>query len=250
MRAVHRAARGCFDRYAGIGHDDRVNAPSPTPHRVKTPSWLDLRLVLGVVLVLASVLIGATIVSGANHTYRMLAVTRDLAAGTLLSRDDVDTVRVQLPHHGDGTYLSADADVTGKQLNQPLTRGELVPAAALGRPAALTTLTVPFGPDSAPRLAPGQRIEIWLASKACPAVVLLADVTVQSVHASAGTSFSSSGGQNVVVSVSPSLAERVVAALALDGATIRAGVLTGLQRPGANEALPALDPCTSSPGSS
>jgi Flp pilus assembly protein CpaB len=227
-----------------------VSAPSPTPRRVKTPSWLDLRLVLGVVLVLASVLIGAKIVSGANHTYRMLAVSRDLAAGTLLSRDDVDTVRVQLPHRGDGTYLSADADVTGKQLNRPLTRGELVPAAALGRPAALTTLTVPFGPDSAPRLSPGQRIEIWLASKACPAIVLLADVTVQAVHASAGTSFSSSGGQNVVVSVSPSLAERVVAALALDGATIRAGILTGPQRQGANDELPTLDTCSAGPGSS
>jgi hypothetical protein len=225
-----------------------VSAPSPTPRRIAAPSWLDLRLVLGVVLVLASVLIGAKIVSGANHTYRVLAVTRSLAAGTMLNRDDVTTVRVQVPRHGEGIYLSDDADVTGKQLNRPLGRGELLPAAALGKPPALTTLTVPFPADAAPALSPGQRVEIWLATKACASVVLLADVTVQDVHASAGSSFSSGGGQNVVVSLPPELAGRVVSALAIDGATIRAGVLTGPASPTANETLPTLNACTATSG--
>ncbi len=228
----------------GIGHDDRVSAPSPTPRRVTAPSWLDLRLVLGVVLVLASVLVGAKIVSGANHTYRLLAVTRNLAAGTLLNRTDVTTVRVQVPDHGRGIYLSGADGVAGKQLNRPLARGELLPSAALGRPPALTTLTVPLTDDAAPALARGQRVEIWLATKDCSAsVVLLGDVTVQGVRASTGSSFSSSGGQNVVVSVPPALAGRVVAALALDGAIIRAGVLTGPAQPAANDQLPALNAC-------
>lgn len=217
---------------------------------MKAPSWLDLRLVLGVVLVLAAVLLGANIVSGANHTYRMLAVTRDLAAGTLLSRDDVKPVRVSVPGRGNGVYLSGDADVAGKQLNRPLARGELLPAAALGVAAALTTVTVPFAADAAPALAHGQRLEIWLATKACAAVVLLADVTVQDVHPSTGGSFSSSGGQNVVVSVPPALAGRVVAALARDGATIRAGILTGPAQTSANDTLPDLDACPARPGPS
>jgi SAF domain-containing protein len=210
-----------------------------------------VRLVLGVVLVLGSVLIGAKIVSSANHTYRMLAATRDLAAGTLLSTDDVTAIRVQVPDHGDGIYLPSDADVTGKQLNRPLADGELLPAAALSRPAALTTLTVPFTADAAPTLSPGQRVEIWLATKACASsVVLLADVAVQDVHASAGTSFSSAGGQNVVISVPPELAGRVVGALALDGATIRAGILTGPAQPGANDRLPPLNACPAGSGTS
>jgi hypothetical protein len=233
----------------GIRHDDRVSAPSPTPRRVTAPSWLDLRLVLGVVLVLTSVLIGAKVVSGANHTYRLLAVTRNLAAGTLLSRDDVTMVRVQVPDHGRGIYLADSGDVAGKQLNRPLARGELLPAAALGRPPSLTTLTVPLNGDAAPALGRGQRVEIWLATKACAAsVVLLGDVTVQGVRASTGSSFSSSGGQNVVVSVPPALAGRVVAALALDGAIIRAGILTGPAQPAANDELPALDACPAAAG--
>lgn len=224
-----------------------MSLPSPTPRRVKAPSWLDLRLVIGVVLVLASVLLGAKIVSSANHSYRMLAVTRDLAAGTLLRRDDVKAVRVQLPDRGHGVYLSGDADVVGKQLNRSLTSGELLPAAALDTAAALTTLTVPFPADAAPALSPGQRVEIWLSTKSCASVVLLADVTVQDVHDSAGGSFSSSGGQNVVVSVPPDLAGRVVAALALDGATIRAGILTGPARAAANDGLPDLEACPARP---
>ena len=220
-----------------------MTVPSPVPRRLKAPSWLDLRLVIGVVLVLGSVVLGAKIVSGANHTYRMLAVTRDLAAGTLLSHDDVRSVRVQLPDRGHGIYVTGDADVLGKQLNRPLASGELLPAAALGTAAALTTVTVPFTADNAPTLAPGQRVEIWLSTKTCASIVLLADVTVQDVHAATGSSFSSSGGQNVVVSVSPDLAGRVVGALARDGATIRAGILSGPAQVAANNALPDLDTC-------
>jgi len=211
---------------------------------------LDLRLVLGVALVLTSVLLGAVVVSGANHTYRRLAVTRDLAAGTLLRRDDVKTVSVRLPDRGDGIYLPGDADIVGKQLNRPLASGELLPAAALGIAAALTTVAVPFAADAAPALSPGQRIEIWLSSKACASVVLLADVTVQDVTNSAGGSFSSSGGQNVVISVPPPLAARAVAALDREGATIRAGILSGPAQAGANDALPDLGACAARPGHS
>jgi hypothetical protein len=227
-----------------------MSVPSPVPRRIKTPSWFDLRLVIGVVLVLGSVVVGAKIVSSANHTYRMLSATRDLSAGTLLSRDDVKAVRVQLPDRGHGIYLPADADVMGKQLNRALSSGELLPLAALGTAAALTTVTVPFTADNAPTLSPGQRVEIWLSTKTCASVVLLADVTVQDVHAATGGSFSSSGGQNVVVSVSPDLAGRVVGALARDGATIRAGILSGPAHAAANDALPDLDACPARSGPS
>ena len=227
-----------------------MSVPSPTPRRIKAPSWLDLRLVLGVVLVLGSVLLGATVVSGARHSYRMLAVARDLAAGTVLSSQDLKAVRVQLPGRGEGVYLPADADVLGKQLNRSLASGELLPAAALGTAAALTTVTVPFAADAAPALSTGQRVVIWLSTKTCESVVLLADVTVQEVHASGGGSFSSSGGQNVVLSLAPALAGRVVAALAREGATIRAGILTGPAQAAANGALPDLAACPARAGHS
>lgn len=219
-----------------------VSLTSPTPKRVKTPRWLDLRLVTGVVLVLASVLIGAKVVSGGHHTYRMVAVTRDLAAGSTLRSSDLALVDVQLPGRGNGVYVSNSARAVGELLNRPLSKGELVPVAALGDRPVSTTLSVPFEAGDAPTLRAGQRIEVWVSTKTCPSVVLLADVTVQDVRAS-DQQIGSSGGQNVVLGVSAALADRVITALAADGAVIRAGVLVGAQQPGANHSLPALANC-------
>jgi hypothetical protein len=66
------------------------------------------------------------------------------------------------------------------------------------------------------------------------------------VHADDRGSFADgTGGQDVVVSVAPELAERVVAALAVDEVKIRAGVLAG-PRDEPLGALPDLTPCAGS----
>src|SRR6476661_3798365 len=115
-----------------------VAPPSPRPRRIATPTWLDLRLVLGVVLVLASVLIGAKIVAGARHTYPVVAVTRDLSAGTIVTTGDVRLAQVQLPDHGRGVYVTATHDAIGKKLARPVTRGELLASGAVTRVGAQT----------------------------------------------------------------------------------------------------------------
>jgi flagella basal body P-ring formation protein FlgA len=217
-----------------------VSAPLPTPpaspqpRRIATPGWLDLRLVLGVVLVLASVLIGAKIVSSASRTYASVAATRDLAAGTVLTRDDVRLAQVQLPGHGRGVYLRTMADAVGKRLERAVSRGELLAAAAVAHVREQTTLTVPLAAGAAPKLRSGQRIEVWVSSASCSSVVLLPDVTVQSVHADSGGSFANgSGGQDVVISVDPADAGRVIQALAIDEVKVRAGILVGHASPSA-----------------
>jgi hypothetical protein len=215
--------------------------PSPAPKRLRAPRWLDLRLVAGVVLVLAAVLLGARVVSGARQTQRMLALTRDLAAGSTVQADDLTTVEVRLP--ADGVYLADEDQVVGRQLNRPLGKGELVPAAALETATGTTTISVPLQARDAPQLRRGQRIEVWLSTPTCRSAVLLADVTVQAVHA--GSDAIGAGvGQDVVLSVSPALAGRVVAALADKDAVVRAGVLTGTRtESGTAAALPSLDEC-------
>jgi hypothetical protein len=218
--------------------------PSPAPRRVATPRWLDLRLILGVALVLVAVVLGAVVVSRARHTDREVAVTRDLAAGTTLRADDLRLVDAQLPDRA--AYLESAEDAVGKVLTRPLSAGELLPAAALGAQPAATTVTVPFAADAAPQLHRGQRIVVWLSTPSCPDVVLLADVVVQDVHsADAGTFGSTGTGQDAVLTVSPTLAQRVVSALAIEKAAIRAGVLTGAPSDPA-PVLPDLSGCAGS----
>lgn len=69
-------------------HHKRVTTTSPVPRRLRTPSWFDLRLVVGVVLVLGSVAAGAVVVSRADATRPMLVAVHDLAAGTVLRETD------------------------------------------------------------------------------------------------------------------------------------------------------------------
>jgi len=215
--------------------------PSPTPRRVARPSWLDLRLVLGVALVVIAVLLGAVVVARARHTDRELAVTHDLAAGTTIRSGDVHLVDVKVPDKS--IYLADLGDVIGKTLNRPLAKGELVPAVAVGAPSARTTVSIPFAAGNAPSLARGQRIVVWLSSDTCAATVLAPDVAVQDVTTDESTFGTAGSGQDVVVSVAPDLAQRIVSALALDGATIRAGVVTGPAS--ADPTLPPIAPCAS-----
>src|SRR3954463_12970508 len=80
--------------------------PGPTPRRVRPPQWLDLRLVLGLLLVLGSVLLGARVVSAADATVPVWAAVGELAPGTLLTAEDLVAVDVRLDDAGEW-YLSS-----------------------------------------------------------------------------------------------------------------------------------------------
>lgn len=233
-------------RGAGFGHYVPMAVPSPTPRRISPPSWLDLRLILGVALVIGSVAAGAYLISAAGHTDRMLAVTRDLSAGTILHAEDVTTVSVRLGHDSTGHYLTAGTAIDGKRLTRAIARGELLPAAALQVTPALTTVTVPLATGQAPRLSTGQRIELWISTKRCPTAVLLYDATVQAVQGIDPNALAGDADQSVTLSLVPDQASRVVTALAIEDVTVRAGVLSG---PDVTGSLPDLATCATAPTS-
>ncbi|TAM89272.1 MAG: hypothetical protein EPN43_07270 [Jatrophihabitans sp.] len=207
---------------------------SPVPRRTRAPRWLDLRLAGGIALVLLAVVVGARLFSTAQRTEPVLAVTRDLAAGTVLRAGDLTVVQVRVPG---STYLDDRGAAVGKALTRPVSAGELLPAGAVAQAPATTTLSVPLAAGSAPSLRAGQRIGLWLSTPACASVVLLAEVPVQQVAPAAGLG----GGQDVVIGVRPDQVERVIGALAIDKAVVRAGVLTGSAANAA--ALPPLTDC-------
>jgi hypothetical protein len=189
-----------------LRHYVRVVSTSPRPRRVTPPSWLDVRLVLGVALVIVAVVVGALVVARSHHTDPVVTVTLGDDAKALYASD-------------------ADA-VTGRRLRRDLAAGELVPIGVTVPARSLTTLSVPLGSGAAPALRAGQRIELWLSGPGCSSIILLPDVTVQAVHTD-DSNFSGNGGQDVVISVAGDAADRVVVALALEDAHLRAGVLSG-----------------------
>ena len=110
-----------------------TDAPgSPSATRLATPSWLDGRLVLGVLLVLVSVLVGAKVLAGADSSQQVWSATHDLAPGTLLTTGDVELTKVRL-FGTSGRYLAGPAPVGYVVLRQ-VGSHELLPHDALSAP--------------------------------------------------------------------------------------------------------------------
>ena len=225
-----------------IGHHWGVNPASPVARRLRVPTWFHPRLIIGVVFVLGSVVLGAGLISRADSSRPVLTLNRDLAAGTVVAAGDFHATRVRLSSAGGG-YVPAADDVAGQMLSRPVHAGELLPRSALGvAPADETTLTIPVRPENSPDVSRGQRIAVWVSTRYCQAVVVVGDLTVQSVR-DAGSGALSASPQSLVVRVPRPLALRVITALGLDDPTIRVGVLSGTADPQANVALPALTGC-------
>lgn len=198
------------------------SATSPQARRLRQPSWLDLRLVLGVLLVLLSVVFGARVLAAADTSTRVWAVTGDLADGTTLSADDVRPVRVRLFTDAN-RYLGTAASPAGRTLTRRLGAGELLPRAALTdvAPGRLVSLPVPsmHAPDSLRR---GQRIDVFASTKAGGAggaggaartQRILAGVPVQAVRSPRGGLSSGGSDYAVLIRVAPEEAAAVIAAV-------------------------------------
>jgi hypothetical protein len=176
---------------------------SPPAARHKLPSWLDLRLVLGVILVLVSVLAGAKLVSSADKTVRVWAARADLAAGTVLTDGDVRAVRVRLVDNAE-QYLAVTRSPAGQTLRRDMGRDELIPAAALGAKPCGMLVSIPVGAQHVPStVAKGYRVDVYATAKSGSkeTVQVLRAVTVQAVQRPRGGLVGSGGEWSVVVRV-------------------------------------------------
>jgi hypothetical protein len=141
----------------------RAEAPpgGPAPRRVRPPRWLDLRLVLGVLLVLGSVLLGARVVTAADATVPVWSAGGDLAAGTVLSADDLVPVSVRLDGLA-GSYLATSTGPEGRVLSRAVRAGELLPRSALAEATGLVQLALPVQAGYVPPgLARGQLVDVY-----------------------------------------------------------------------------------------
>jgi hypothetical protein len=198
---------------------------SPSARRLRRSSWLDLRLVTGVLLVLVSVLLGARVVASADRSVQVWALTRDVSAGTTLAAADLRPARVRLFDSAEA-YLRLVQSPAGRTVTRHLNAGELLPRSAVVAtpPGAIVNIPVQLG--NAPELARGELVDIWATTKGCAPVQVLARVPVQDVRDSGAALAVSSTSMQVIVRVSPAEAQRAVVALSGDS-TIRLVVLDG-----------------------
>src|SRR5690349_20672705 len=164
-----------------VAAPERADAPGPVPRRVRPPRWLDLRLVLGVLLVLGSVLLGARVVSSADATVPVWAVTGDLAAGTRLQAGDLRAVDVRLGDASDA-YLSTSTRPEGRTLGRAVRAGELLPRAALDGTTGLVQLALPVQSGYVPpELERGQVVDVYAVADPAAGATGVADGTVTPV---------------------------------------------------------------------
>src|SRR3954468_1212487 len=198
-------------------------APSPVPRRVRPPRWLDLRLVLGVLLVLGSVLLGARVVGAADATVPVWAVTGDLAAGPHLDAGDLRAVDVRLGDAADA-YLSTSTRPEGRTLARAVRAGELLPRAALDEVPELVQLALPVQSGYVPPgLERGQVVDVYAVADPAAGATGAAYGSVTPVVRKAPVQAISGRSEGVLST--PTTAIQVVVAVAAGDA---AGVLAAI----------------------
>lgn len=236
-----------------------IPSASPQPRRLRAPSWLDLRLVAGVLLVIGSVLIGARVIAAADQSVSVWAAVRDLSAGTTLRTEDVRQVPARL-FDASTRYLRSDGDLTGQVLDRPVRAGELVPASALGAPSDRVSVALPVDSTAVPLdLHRGQLVDVYATGTGADGTGpltrrVLTAAPVQAVDGGSQGVLSAGGTRQVVVSVDAVDAGALVAAIA--GQDLALAVLDDLTAPaGQGPPGPPVDPAptrdpTAAPGSS
>lgn len=198
-------------------------APGPVPRRTRPPRWLDLRLLLGVLLVLGSVLLGARVVSAADATVPVWAAAGDLAAGTALTTEDLVPVDVRLDSSA-SAYLATGTRPAGRTLSRAVRAGELVPRSALEEPAELVQVALPvqagFVPPSLQR---GQLVDIYAMADPAAGATRVADGGVSLVVGRAPVQ-ALSGRSAGVLSTATTTLQVVVSVAAEDAADVLASI--------------------------
>jgi hypothetical protein len=222
---------------------------SPRATRLASPSWLDTRLVLGVLLVLVSVVVGARVLSAADRSTLVWAAGSDLAAGSTVDADRLQQVRVRFFDGLEDRYVPVEQDPSGLVLAQAMGSGDLLPRTALrppqGDPDAefrLVTVAVDAARLPASAVLQAGQVDVWLtpgdlepAPAPSPVVdpsliaepppppglplsgaqLVLAGVTVETVATDAGGFGATSTTVPVVLKVRPDDVGKLVSATAL-----------------------------------
>ena len=161
---------------------------------------------LGVFLVLTSLLGGYLTVSHADKRTSILALRTNLAAGQMISAEDVAVIKAAMPL---GRYATSQEQVVGQSLVADHRAGEVIALSQIAQPTSRNLIAVAVKTVSLPPLSRGDRVEVWAQG-----LRVAADLAVYEVRKEATTTV-------VTVEVSTELTPLVVAALAEEVAVVK-----------------------------
>ena len=197
--------------------------PAPSPRRLSRPRWLNVRVVGGILLVIAAVVVGARVIGGSARTTGVWAADRNLAAGTVLTAEDLSAAEVNLGDNADLYITSAAGSPIGLTVVTPLHAGELLAASAVEESASGRVVAVGVEPNNMPPgVGHGSIIDLYLTTGGAtgtggtPTTERIGkDITVQSVTAPAtgGLSGATSNRYQVSVLLPAAAADKLVRTL-------------------------------------
>ena len=180
---------------------------------------------LGVLLVLGSVLVGARVVTAADATVPVWAVTADLAPGTVLAQDDLVAVSVRLDDVA-RSYLATSTHPEGRVLARAVRAGELLPRSVLDEPTGLVQLALPVQAGFVPpSLTRGQLVDVYAVADPAAGAPTAAGGDVDRVVAAAPVQAVSGRGEGVLSSATTTV--QVVVSLPADEAAGVLGLIGG-----------------------
>jgi SAF domain len=194
---------------------------TPPAHRLQSPSWLDGRLIVGVILVLLSVVVGAKIVAASGDYDQIWAASHDLAPGTTITGGDLVAVKVRFHDHASGYFSMSGMSLIGRTTVAALSRGQLIPVAALPAtpPTPTRLVTVPVAKLHMPHGSDlqGTQVDLYVTLKTAASggantpQLVLANVTVADTIND--SSLGGSDGSAVVLAVPVGDVDAVVGAV-------------------------------------
>ncbi len=138
---------------------------APVPPR-RRPATVDVRLIIGIVLVVGSIAGVLTLVSAADRRVTVYAASSNLSPGDRIDADDLLLRHVSLDA-AHGLYLRpGDLPDDGLLAGSVIRTGELVPLSAVGTGdgARSTSLVLQLNVRVSSAVVPGALVDVWSAA--------------------------------------------------------------------------------------
>ena len=167
---------------------------------------LDLRLIIGVVIVIATALAGFALVSAADNTTSVYTAAKSLSPGHVIKDSDLVLTDVKLGKSS-SAYLDAKDLTQGAVVTKAVAAGELVPLSAVGtaKQVATTNVVVQLDLPLSSDAVVGSNVDVWASMAAGqgifgPPAVIISGAQIAHITEATGLA-ASTGGMRVEIVV-------------------------------------------------